>query len=180
MIKWRMYRLNGSSPVVFSLRWPRMTLGNLLAHQLEIVNRQKPFKKMTWSADPGRIRTRAIDSLKFDSMFDNHNLYFKRRTGLMAEDVDADALKKSLKRSKKVKSQDTMSIESWKSTSSRGENMHVKSACINDKKFRNSNRRKNPIRHSERRNRSPQITQNNSFYYLSVNFCFLLTRTYSE
>jgi len=44
----------------------------------------------------------------------------------MAEDVDADALKKSLKRSKKVKSQDTMSIESWKSTSSRGENMHVK------------------------------------------------------
>ena len=44
----------------------------------------------------------------------------------MAEDVDADALKKSLKRSKKVKSQDTMSIESWKSTSSRGEKMHVK------------------------------------------------------
>ena len=57
----------------------------------------------------------------------------------MAEDVDADALKKSLKRSKKVKSQDTMSIESWKSTSSRGEKMHVKNACINDQKFRNSN-----------------------------------------
>ena len=67
-----------------------------------------------------------IDSLKFDKLSVNSNLYFKRRTGLMAEDVDADALKKSLKRSKKVKSQDTMSIESWKSTSSRGEKMYVK------------------------------------------------------
>ena len=77
-------------------------------------------------------RTMTIDSLKFDKLSDNSNLYFKRRTGLMAEDVDADALKKSLKRSKKVKSQDTMSIESWKSTSSRGKKMHVKTACIND------------------------------------------------
>lgn len=66
-----------------------------------------------------------IDSLKFDKLSINSNMYFKRRTGLMAEDVDADALKKSLKRSKKVKSQDTMSIESWKSTSSRGEKMFV-------------------------------------------------------
>ena len=87
----------------------------------------------------------------------------------MAEDVDADALKKSLKRSKKVKSQDTMSIESWKSTSSRGENMHVKSACINDKKFRNSNRRKNPIRHSKGGNWGSQITQDHSSNSSSVN-----------
>ena len=138
---------------------------------------QKWHEVQTWGI---LYRTMTIDSLKFDNLSVNFNLYFKRRTGLMAEDVDADALKKSLKRSKKVKSQDTMSIESWKSTSSRGEKMHVKNACINDWKFRNSNWRKNPIRHSKRRNRSSQITQDNSLYHLSVNFCFLFTQTYSE
>ena len=52
-------------------------------------------------------------------LMDLNDNFLQRRTG-MAEEVDTDALKKSLKRSKKVKSQDTMSIESWKSTSSRG------------------------------------------------------------
>ena len=51
------------------------------------------------------------------------NLYFfQRRTGLAEHvDVDRDALKKSLKRSKKVKSQDAMSIDSWTSNASKGE-----------------------------------------------------------
>ena len=103
----------------------RMTLRNLQDINLTS-SIDKCFQKNDIKSRLGHVRTRPIDRLqtliKFDSMSDclKIDLYFKRRTGLMAEDVDADALKKSLKRSKKVKSQDTMSIESWKSTSSRG------------------------------------------------------------
>ena len=103
----------------------RMTLRNLQDINLTSLI-DKCFQKNDIKSRLGHVRTRPIDRLqtliKFDSMSDclKIDLYFKRRTGLMAEDVDADALKKSLKRSKKVKSQDTMSIESWKSTSSRG------------------------------------------------------------
>ena len=159
-----------SSIVFDDLRWHCATYLTVI-DQLKIVDRQKAFKTDI-KCRHGPYGTYSDNGDRFSWLHVRRplgpNLYFKRRTGLMAEDVDADALKKSLKRSKKVKSQDTMSIESWKSTSSRGEKMHVKNACINDQKFRNSNWRKNPVRHSKRRNRSSKITQYNSFYYLSV------------
>ena len=163
------YRLYGTDNIVqmlddlFCPTRTRMTLRNLQDINLTSLI-DKCFQKNDIKSRLGHVRTRPIDRLqtliKFDSMSDclKIDLYFKRRTGLMAEDVDADALKKSLKRSKKVKSQDTMSIESWKSTSSRGKNFIMYNyKFMIDKKFRDSNRRKNPIRHSKRGNRGSQI-----------------------
>ena len=68
----------------------------------------------------------------------------------------------------------------WALNHGRVQVQEVENACpkyllyavsISDLKFRNSNRRKNPIRHSKGGNWGSQITQDNSSNYSSVNFC---------